>query len=95
MHTMTFAFHTGGTPSGDTCSGAVQASLARAEMAAQEAGQLGRLRADIATSLQKKAQRLRTTTTRLASLLGTRIEHSMHKQVASENAHALSSDRLI
>ncbi|CAK0738433.1 hypothetical protein CVIRNUC_001042 [Coccomyxa viridis] len=58
---------------------AYQASLARAEMAAQEAGQLGRLRADIAASLQNKAQRLRTTTTRLASLLGHRIEHSMHK----------------
>lgn len=63
-------------------------------MAAQEAGQLGRLRADIAASLQNKAQRLRTTTTRLASLLGHRIEHSMHKQVAPENTHALSSDWL-
>ena len=58
-------------------------------MAAQEAGQLGRLRADIAASLQNKAQRLRTTTTRLASMLGHRIQHSMHKQVAPENTHAL------
>lgn len=64
---------------GGTYSCAVQASLARAEMAAQEAGQLGRLRADIEASLQKKAQRLHTATTHLASLLGHRIEHSMHK----------------
>ena len=56
--------------------GSVQASLARAEMAAQEAGHMGRLRADLQASAQRKAQQLRAQATRLATQIKQHVDRS-------------------
>ena len=57
----------------------LQASLARAEMAAQEAGSMGRLREDLRSAVQQKAERLRSAATRIASHIGARLDHSVHE----------------
>ena len=57
----------------------VQASLARAEMAAQEAGHMGRLRADLQASAQKRAQQLRAQATRLATQIKQHVDRSVRE----------------
>ncbi|CAL5223918.1 g6516 [Coccomyxa viridis] len=58
---------------------AYQASLARAEMAAQEAGHVGRLRADIHASAQKRAEQLRAHATRLATQISQHVDRSVQE----------------
>ena len=60
----------------------VQASLARAEIAAQEAGHLGRLRADLQASAQKRAQQLHASLNRLATQISQRVERRMQEWVS-------------
>ena len=57
----------------------LQASLARAEMAAQEAGHIGRLRAEIRSTAQIKAEQIRATATRFAAHAKQHLDQSLHR----------------